>query len=35
MNSIVVPPSSAAHGDATANITLNGQWKCTSSIPSP
>ena len=35
MNSIVVPPALNAPGDATANLTLNGEWKCTSSIPSP
>jgi hypothetical protein len=35
MSGIVVPPSIAGPGDATANITLNGEWKCTSSIPSP
>lgn len=35
MSGIVVPPSSAGPGAATANITLNGEWKCASSIPTP
>lgn len=35
MSGIVVPPSTAGPGDATANITLNGEWKCISSIPTP
>ncbi len=35
MSGVVVPPSIKGPGDATANITLNGEWKCTSSIPTP
>jgi hypothetical protein len=35
MSGIVVPPSSAAPGVATTNVTLNGEWKCSTPSPSP